>query len=64
MKIRPAIFDGKMLKKVSSCIVHPKYQALRIPTSTDPNCTCMEIWDTKTLLVENGYNLEKEWAVE
>jgi hypothetical protein len=39
-----AVFDGKMLKRVSDCPVHPKYQGKRPPTSADPECKCHAIW--------------------
>lgn len=45
--MRGALIVNKALKIPSSCVVHPKYAAKREPTSTNPECTCKEIWEGK-----------------
>lgn len=39
-----AIFEGKRLVIPSSCPLHPKYQGMRLPTSTKEGCTCKAIY--------------------
>lgn len=43
--MRGALMVNKALKIPSSCVLHPKYAAMRKPTSANPACTCMEIWE-------------------
>ena len=58
MDHRPAVFDGKMLKSISTCPVHPKYQAKRPPHSKCRECE--EIWLSKVLDVPFTFTLKEQ----
>jgi hypothetical protein len=48
-----AVFDGKRLVLVSSCELHPKYQALRPPRSKKAGCTCAEIYTRRNAVANS-----------
>lgn len=43
----PAVFEGKALKRVSTCPWHPKYQAKREPRGPEPCARCLAIWNAE-----------------
>jgi hypothetical protein len=43
--MKPAIVVNKAVVSVSDCPLHPKYQALKPPTSSKDGCVCQTIYD-------------------
>jgi hypothetical protein len=57
---RPALFEGKMLKRVSTCPYHPKYQGIRRPSGKEPCPRCMAIF----MVTSRPVDRRREYLIE